>query len=53
MTQVSGFSAVVGRKGGWGGGLVAELQVVPALWVVFHCGSGVTGHVLHVFFLGT
>ena len=58
MTQAPGFSAGGGRVGGGGGGgggggLVAELQTVHAPLVVFHGGAGVTGHVLHVFFLGT
>ena len=33
------------------GGLVVELQAVPGLWAVLHHGTGVTGHVLHVFSL--
>lgn len=43
---MSGFSAVEG-------GLVAEVQAMPALWAVLYHGSGVTGRVLCMFSLGT
>ena len=32
---------------------MAELEAVPAMWVVLHHGSGVTERVLGLFSLGT